>query len=271
MADLENRVAIVSGASRGIGRAYALALAAAGAKVVALARSVEGDPAKIGSLTEVVATARAAGGDIVAFACDIGDEASIVLAVEQAVANYGGVDVLLNNAIWPIRGFDALAVAADEWSATFRLNVTGSYIFMREVIPHMLRRGGGSIINMTTASAQSSQPGAATHGYPAYCVTKAGLERLTTYFATEFGGRNIAVNAISPGNIAQYMKGGRQPDPAFWGDPIVHLAGQRPVNGLTGQILHTYQFGRLWGPKPATPINWSPEIKAILREAGLEP
>lgn len=269
MKDLAGKVAIVSGASRGIGRTYALALAEAGAQVVALARTLDGDPSKAGALAEVVATARAAGGNLVAHACDIGDEASIVRAVERTVADHGGVDILLNNAIWPIRGFDALKVTLEEWAVTFRLNVGGAYVFMREVVPHMIARGGGSIINMTTASAQSSQPGTTNHGYPAYAVTKAGLERLTTYFAAEFEDRNIAVNAISPGNVSRYMRGGREPDRRFWGTPILHLAQARPRDGLTGQVLHTYEFGRAWGPKPPAPAEWDEEITTMLREAGV--
>jgi len=269
MHDLSGKVAIVAGASRGIGRTYALALAEAGARVVALARTVDGDPSKIGSLAEVVATARAAGGDLVASACDIADEASMVRAVRETVASHGGVDILLNNAIWPIRGFDALAVTLEEWAVTFKLNVGGAYVFMREVIPHMIARGGGSIINMTTASAQTSQPGTTNHGYPAYAVSKAGLERLTTYFAAEFADRNVAVNAISPGNASRYMRGGRELDRRFWGEPIVHLAWQRPQGGISGQVLHTYEFARSWGPKPAAPPQWDEQITAMLRDFGI--
>jgi NAD(P)-dependent dehydrogenase (short-subunit alcohol dehydrogenase family) len=270
MADLSGKVAIVSGASRGIGRAYALALAGAGVKVVALARTVDGDPSRPGSLAELVATARAMGGEVVARACDIGDEAGIVEAVRQTVADHGGVDILLNNAIWPIRGFDALEVSLEEWATTFRLNVGGAYVFMREVVPQMIARGGGSIINMTTASAQESTPGTTNHGYPAYAVTKAGLERLTTYFAAEFEDRKIAVNAISPGNVSRYMqRTGRQPDLRFWGEPILHLAQARPGDGPTGQVLHTYEFGRSWGPKPEAPPHWDEAISTLLREFGL--
>jgi 3-oxoacyl-[acyl-carrier protein] reductase len=267
MADLSGKVALVSGASRGIGRAYALALAEAGVKVVALARTVDGDPSRPGNLAELVATARARGGEVFARACDIGDEAGIVEIVRQTVADHGGVDILLNNAIWPIRGFDALKVSLEEWATTFRLNVGGAYVFMREAVPQMIARGGGSIINMTTASAQESKPGTTNHGYPAYAVTKAGLERLTTYFAAEFEDRNIAVNAISPGNVSRYMqRTGRQPDLRFWGAPILHLAQARPGAGPTGQVLHTYEFGRSWGPKPAAAAQWDEEITTLLRE-----
>jgi NAD(P)-dependent dehydrogenase (short-subunit alcohol dehydrogenase family) len=268
---LTGKIAVVSGASRGIGRAYALFLADAGARVVGLARSVGGDPNVAGSLAEVVATARARGREVLGLACEVGDDASIARAVEQTLANFGGVDVLVNNAVAPTRAFDALDVPADEWEAAFAINVRGVHAFMRETIPHMITRGGGSIINITSGSAHVTKRGDSAHGYPAYAVTKAALERLTTYFAAEFADRNVAVNAISPGHVTRYIDSGREPEPRFWAPPLLHLAAQRPgEGGLTGHVLHTYQFGRSWGPAPIPRQNWDSELAAILRDAGLE-
>jgi NAD(P)-dependent dehydrogenase (short-subunit alcohol dehydrogenase family) len=267
---LEGKVALVSGASRGVGRTYALALAEAGANVIALARSLEGEPTRLGSLTEVVATARQSGLQVAALACDLRDEANIAEVVQQAVASLGGVDILVNNAVWTIRGFNPLAVPKDDWDGAMRVNVRGTYVFMREVVPHMLARGGGSIINITSGSAGVTARGSGAHdGFLAYGVSKAALERLTTYFAAEFADRNIAVNAISPGHVSRYLESRREPDRAFWGEPIVHLGMQRPPDGLTGRILHTYGYGRAWGPTPPTPPLWDPDIVAILRDAGI--
>jgi len=267
---LKDKVAIVSGASKGLGRAYALALAEAGAQVVALARSVEGDPSKPGSLAELVATGRAMGGKITAFGCDITNEASIVQAVQETIANFGAVDVLVNNAVWQGRGFKVLEAPLDDWENTMRVNVRGPYVFMRELVPQMIERGGGSIINITSASAGRTEPGTGMHdGLLIYGVSKAALERLTTYFAAHYRGRGVAVNAISPGHVFNYMQAsGREPDRAYWGAPIVHLAQQRPAEGLTGEILHTYTYGRSWGPKPATPPQLDEHLVAILEEFG---
>jgi NAD(P)-dependent dehydrogenase (short-subunit alcohol dehydrogenase family) len=111
-----------------------------------------------------------------------------------------------------------------------------------------------------------------------YGVSKAALNRLTTYFAAEFEDLGIAVNSLSPGDAAAYMRmvngvdedageehvaAGNQLDERFWGGPVVYLAGARPAD-VTGQILHTYTFGETWGPIYETPPKWSPEILKVL-------
>lgn len=265
-ARLDGRIAIVSGASRGVGRTYALALAEAGARVLALARSAEGDPAVPGTLAELAATATARGLTIEPRACDVGDESSIASAVAHAAKRFGGVDILINNAVSAIRQFNALAVPPEEWDATFRVNVRAPYAFMRECIPHMIARGGGSIVNITSGAAGVTKPGMGAHGFPAYAVTKAALERLTTYFAAEHAEAGIAVNAVSPGNVGYYTRDDAEPDAAYWGDPMVHLAAQRPADGLTGRILHTYEYGRSWGPDGARPL--TDAIRDMLRVSG---
>lgn len=266
MTALAGKVAIVSGASRGVGRAYALALAEAGARVMALARSADGDPTVPGTLAELVATGRAAGLDIAACRCDAGDETSIASAVEQTAGAFGGIDILVNNAVAAIHKFDALAVPAEEWDGTFRVNVRAPYAFMQAVIPQMIARGGGAIVNITSGAAGRTRPGMGAHGYPAYAVTKAALERLTTYFAAEYAEAGIAVNAVSPGNVGYYTRDGAEPDRAYWGPPIVHLAAQRPADGLSGEIVHTYEYGRSWGPSAERPM--TDAIRDMLRVSG---
>ena len=266
MTALAGRIAIVSGASRGVGRAYALALAAAGARVMALARSAEGDPATPGTLAELAAAGRAAAFDIAVCRCDVQDEASIATAVAQTIDRFGGVDILINNAVSAIHQFDALAVPPDEWDDTFRVNVRAPYAFMRACVPQMIARGGGSIVNITSGAAGATKPGMGAHGFPAYAVTKAALERLTTYFAADYADAGIAVNAVSPGNVGYYTRDGAEPDLAYWGDPMVHLAAQRPADGFTGRILHTYDYGRSWGPTPPPPL--TDAIRDMLRASG---
>jgi NAD(P)-dependent dehydrogenase (short-subunit alcohol dehydrogenase family) len=274
--ELAGKVALVSGASRGVGRTYALALAAAGAAVIATARTLRGDPATPGSLTEVAATARRDDLKLVAYACDVEDEDSIAGVAQHAIANHGGVDVLVNNAA-VLGVIPHLDVPRDVWERYMRVNVRAPYVFIRELIPQMATRGGGAIINVTAGGTGSFGAGlAAVRGSPMhddvlhYGVSKAALDRMTVWFATEYEPDNVAVNGISPGQVSRYMRdSGRQPDPDFWGAPLVWLARQRPKDGgVTGQILHTYQFGHSFGPHAPPRTDHDEVLRGLLREAG---
>jgi citronellol/citronellal dehydrogenase len=281
---LEGKVIVVSGASRRLGRCYALALARAGARVVGLARTVGNDPGKMGTLAEVEATARQAGHDVTASYCDLSDEDGIERVVDDVVRRFGGIDGLVNNAVSTVDRIDPLDVPQDVWEESFRVNVRAPYVLIARSVPHMIARGGGSIINITSLSAGTTGKGAGAHaGLLQYGVSKAALNRLTSYFAAELEEDNIAVNAISPGDASAYMRvvndlgpevpeqdvvAGEQLDEDFWGGPIVFLAGARPSD-LTGQVLHTYTFGQSWGPRPATPPEWSPEIRGLLTRDNL--
>jgi citronellol/citronellal dehydrogenase len=265
---LEGKVAIVVGASRGVGRTYALALAEAGAKVVALARSVDGDPEKPGTLAELAATIRKGGGEVTILPCDLTDDARGLESARAAVAAYGGVDVLVNNAVWPVRGLKTLDISHHEWSSAMQVNIRGPYLFMREAVPSMLGRGGGSIVNITSAAAGFTRPGDGSHdGLVTYCVSKAALERLTSWFSAHYETRNIAVNAISPGHVTSYMEmSGGEPDLAYWGEPVAWLGKQRPKDGgLTGEILHTYTYGNGWGAEPGDAPKRNEHILAVMR------
>jgi NAD(P)-dependent dehydrogenase (short-subunit alcohol dehydrogenase family) len=281
---LEGKVIVVSGASRRLGRCYALALAKAGARVVGLARTLGDDPEKMGTLAEVEATARKAGHEVTAYRCDLSDEAEIERVFEAVVGRFGGIDCLVNNAISTVDRMDCLNVPQDVWEEALRVNVRAPYVFMARSVPHMIARGGGSIVNITSLSAGTTGKGAGAHaGLLHYGVSKAALNRLTDYFAAEFEEDNIAVNAISPGDASAYMRlmndvspevperdvvAGKQLDDEFWGNPIVYLAGARPSD-LTGQVLHTYTFGQTWGPSYATAQQWSPEIRSLLTRDNL--
>jgi NAD(P)-dependent dehydrogenase (short-subunit alcohol dehydrogenase family) len=198
----------------------------------------------------------------------VANETSIADAVDQARESFGGVDILINNAVAPIRKFNSLDVPEEEWERTATLNVRAPYLFMRLLVPDMIARGGGAIVNITSGAAGTTIRGTLAHdGYLAYGVSKAALERLTTFFAAEYRDRNIAVNAISPGHVSRYVEDGRQPDLHFWGDPIVHLVSGIEAE-LTGRILHTYGFGCSWGPVPATAPQWDGLICSMLRDAG---
>jgi NAD(P)-dependent dehydrogenase (short-subunit alcohol dehydrogenase family) len=281
---LAGKVIVVSGASKRLGRCYALALARAGAQVVALARTLGDDPAQMGTLREVEATARAEGLQVAARRCDLEDEASIRDVVEQAAREFGGIDGIVNNAVFADR-IKSRGIARSHWDRAFGVNVRAPYVLIDTAAPHMEQRGGGSIINITSLAAGKTGKGGGAHrGLLLYGLTKAALNRMTSWYAAELEGGNIAVNAISPGDVSVYMRlvngidpetpdrevvAGEQLDEAFWGDPVVWLAGARPAQ-VTGEILHTYTFGESWGPSRDRPPQWSPAIQRILGRDNLK-
>jgi NAD(P)-dependent dehydrogenase (short-subunit alcohol dehydrogenase family) len=265
-ADLTGKVAIVTGASQGIGRAYTLALAGAGARVVACARTLGGlsDQSPERTLAGLVATAKGTTlpGEVLAVPCDLGSEADIVSMVNQAAANFQGIDVVINNAgLYPHH--DSLAVTADELDREWSINVRAPYLLIREAVPHMILRGGGSIINITSRVARFTDRDAdrASHeGLFVYGVTKAALDRLTSYLAEELRSYDIAVNGLSPGCVltdtwrdvapadyedARLSGVGKAPLPEVMGPAMLYLAAQT-AKTMTGQILHTDTFGRTW-------------------------
>ena len=246
--DLTGTVAFVSGASRGLGRTYALALAKAGAKVFATARTAQGDPATQGSLAELEATGRAEGLDIAIGRMNLANTCDIEAAVTTCVERFGRLDTVVNNAVWTINRLDLLEIDVEEWEMAFRINVIAPYQLMRAAAAHMQKNGGGSVINLTSIAARSIESAVTSAGFPTYSVTKSALERLSSYAGADLAQSGIAVNAISPGNAEYYMRDGRDPDMEFWGAPMVHLAAQRAPGGITGKIVHTYEYGDKWGP-----------------------
>jgi NAD(P)-dependent dehydrogenase (short-subunit alcohol dehydrogenase family) len=265
-AELAGRVAIVTGASKGIGRAYAFALAQAGALVVATARTLgesKEDEAEQ-TLAGLVASAREAGipGQIWAQSCDLEREDDIVRIVDHAVANFGTVDIVVNNAgLYPHQ--DSFAVTVPEWDQIMAVNVRAPYLVIRQAAPHMMQRGRGSIINITSRVARFTdrvQDRAAHQDLFVYAVSKAALDRLTTYFSEELRPFGVAVNGLSPGCVltdtwkrvapddfeaARQSGDGKQPLPEVMGPAVLYLA-QQTAETMTGQILHTDTFGTAW-------------------------
>jgi NAD(P)-dependent dehydrogenase (short-subunit alcohol dehydrogenase family) len=276
---LDGKVVIVTGASKRLGRCYALALARQGAKVVALARSMGEHPAQPGTLAELTAAARRDGLELDVRRCDLGDEDAIRRLVDDVARRFGGVDAVVNNAVARVDRLDSMNIPRDIWEDQMRINVRAPYLLTVLAAPHMAARGGGAIINITSMSGGTTGRGGGAHaGLVHYGVSKAALNRLTTYFGAELEPDGISVNSLSPGDAAAYMRmvngvdadageehiaAGNQLDERFWGDPVVYLAGARPAD-VTGQILHTYTFGETWGPRYETPPQWSPEILKVL-------
>jgi NAD(P)-dependent dehydrogenase (short-subunit alcohol dehydrogenase family) len=258
---LRGKVAIVTGASAGIGRAYALALAGEGATVVAAARRLgggEGEAPDASTLATVVKAGEKLPGRIYAEACDVAIEADIVRLVGQTAANFGRIDVLVNNAAMLPR-FDSFAIGGEEWDRVMAVNVRGPYVAIREAAPHMKRQGSGSIINIT-AGVGSMTPKSNYAGFLLYGVSKAGLNRLSYFMASELKPHGIAVNCLSPGvvasesalraNPAVASSGTHKPcTPEVLGPALLCLA-QQTAETLTGQILHTDEYPKVWPSAP---------------------
>jgi NAD(P)-dependent dehydrogenase (short-subunit alcohol dehydrogenase family) len=190
MKPLQDKVAVVTGASSGIGRAAARLFAAQGARLVVSAR-------RESELADLVATIRADGGEAVSVAGDVRDEATAVALVQTAQTHFGGLDIAFNNAgaIPETAPTPDLSVAG--WRDTLDINLTGAFLCARHQIPAMLARGGGSILFTSTFVGH-------TVGFPgmaAYASAKAGLIGLTQVIAAEFGPQNIRANALLCGGV----------------------------------------------------------------------
>ncbi len=191
---LSGRVALVTGASQGIGRACSLALAAAGASVALAARNEA-------KLAEVAAEIAAAGGIAHCFPLDIADEASIKACAKAVVAHFGKLEVLVNNAGITRDGLTLRMKRAD-WDDVLNTNLTGAFLLSQAAMSPMLKARWGRIINITSIVGQAGQAGQAN-----YAASKAGLIGLTKSLARELAGRAVTVNAVAPGYIETAMTG----------------------------------------------------------------
>jgi 3-oxoacyl-[acyl-carrier protein] reductase len=192
MFSLKDRVALVTGASQGIGRATALALAQAGARVVAAARNAE-------KLSEVVAAITAAQGEAIAVPMDVADAEQVKAGFRNALERFGKLDILVNNAAITRDGL-AVRMKADDWDAVLRTNLTGAHLCAQQAMSVMMRARYGRIINVASVVAETGNPGQVN-----YVAAKAGLIGLTRALAVEVASRNITVNAVAPGFIVSPM------------------------------------------------------------------
>jgi 3-oxoacyl-[acyl-carrier protein] reductase len=191
MTSLEGRVALITGASRGIGRAIALHAASRGASVVALARGEHARPVA----DEIVA----AGGQAEAVGADVTDPATIDAAVTRALERFGRLDILVNNA-GITRDRLMLRMKPEDWDAVLSTNLTAAYTTVQAVLKTMIRQRSGRIINLTSVVGQAGNAGQAN-----YAASKAGLIGFTKALALEIASRNITVNAVAPGLIDTEM------------------------------------------------------------------
>ncbi len=189
---LEGRVALVTGASQGIGHACARALASQGAIVAIAARNQQ-------KLDDLVAQIAASGGKAAAFVMDVGDEEQIKSGVKAAIGQFGKIDILVNNA-GITRDQLVMRMKRADWDTVLNTNLTSAYLCIQQVIGSMLKQRWGRIINITSIFGQTGQAGQAN-----YAASKAGLIGLTMAMAREVGSRNITCNAVSPGFIETSM------------------------------------------------------------------
>jgi len=192
MFSLKDKVALVTGASQGIGRATALALAEAGAKVAVAARSAD-------KLASLVSEIEARGGEGLAVTMDVADAAQIKAGFQQVLAKFGKLDILVNNAAIT-KDTLALRMKLEDWDAVLRTNLTGAYLCVQQALGAMLKQRSGRIINLSSVVAETGNAGQAN-----YVASKAGLIGLTRAIAVEVASRSITVNAVAPGFIETPM------------------------------------------------------------------
>ena len=190
--NLSGRVAVVTGASQGIGRACALVLAEAGADVALASRNVE-------KLEAVAKELEAAGRKAMVLNVDVSKAESVKAGISKTLETWKKIDILVNNA-GVVRDNLFLRMKIEDWDAVLRTNLDGAYHCIKEVLPGMVRQRYGRIINITSVVAQVGNPGQAN-----YIASKAGLIGLTKAVASEVARRNITVNAVAPGFMATPM------------------------------------------------------------------
>ncbi len=254
---LEGKSAIITGAGRGLGRAIALAMSREGASVTVMSRSLN-------ELEDVAAQIRDREGTCLVSQGDVSSRADVTRTVKQAAERFSTVDVLVNNAavIGPVRFREDADL--DAWKETIGINLTGAFLFIRAVLPFMIQKGGGKIINISSGLGQMPFP-----KFCAYSVSKAGIIQLTRSLSEELGPLNIQVNAIDPGvmdthmqeqirsygpavlgtsvyeNFMEYKKKGHLKDPAEVASLAVFLASPEAglLSGYNGTLSEYARLG----------------------------
>jgi len=268
MGKLDGKVAIVTGASRGIGAAIAELFAGEGGKVVCAARTLhEGGHRLEGSLERTVGNIRAAGGEAMAVVTDVSTEAECLALVEQARAAYGPIDVLVNNAALNYY-IPTVDYPTNRWVRAFAVNVHGPFMLSKAVLPDMIARRAGAVVNISSGAAIGPGRGPyqdqTARGGVLYGATKAALERFTQGLAQEmsqYGGITVAAVSPSrvvptPGTLFHNLVSGMD-DPR--GEPAAYMAraalllASEPAANVNGRVTYSQQilaeYGLLNEPK----------------------
>ena len=216
---LDGQIAVITGSGRGIGRAIALAYAREGAKLALAARSVT-------ELQETVSAVSELGAEAIAVRTDVTSQEDTERLAHRVVERFGRIDVLVNNAgnSGPVGPLHVNDIA--DWVNTINVNLTGTFLVCRAVIPVMLERSGGKIINLSGAGATN-----AWSNMSAYCSSKAAVVRLTEVLAQELDGKGITVNALGPGSVHTSMWDKMTEQAAQAGADFIHQLGLRVTSG----------------------------------------
>ena len=249
---LDGKVAIVTGASRGIGKAIALGYAREGAAVVVAARTeVEKDKNLPGTITRTAQEIEELGGKALPVRCDVTDEASVAAMVEKCLTAFGRIDILVNNAGVAFH-YPIVDTPLKRWEIVIRVNLTGAFLCTKAVLPGMIGQRQGSIINLSSLAADERDTGTVPTGV-AYAAAKAGLDRFTWGLAAEVGRFNIAVNGLKP-KLPVDTEGmrywAREEERTGWVPPdkmvrcAIFLAAQ-DASGVTGTVATDEELS-LW-------------------------
>ena len=216
---LDGQIAVITGSGRGIGRAIALAYAREGAKLALAARSET-------ELQETVSAVSELGAEAIAVRTDVTSQEDTERLAHRVVERFGRIDVLVNNAgnSGPVGPLHVNDIA--DWVNTINVNLTGTFLVCRAVIPVMLERSGGKIINLSGAGATN-----AWSNMSAYCSSKAAVVRLTEVLAQELDGKGITVNALGPGSVHTSMWDRMTEQAAQAGADFIHELGLRVTSG----------------------------------------
>ena len=251
MGQMDGMVAIVTGASRGLGRAIAKEYAREGASVVICARR-QSPTGLDGTLEQTRLDISDAGGEVLAINCDVTDDAQVNEMVRQAMERFGKIDVLFNNAGAMVLGESILDIDPARWDQLMRVNVSGPYLCSRTVLPIMMEQQRGSIINIGSRMATDPNQG----GGVLYSASKAAVHMFSLCLADEVRDYNIAVNILSPGALRSEGSAAIpwtqrdwnvRVDPSVVAPCAVYLALQ-DASTFTGQLAARADFGTTWGP-----------------------
>jgi NAD(P)-dependent dehydrogenase (short-subunit alcohol dehydrogenase family) len=239
---IDGKVAIVTGSSRGLGKAVALGLAREGANIVISARTEVENPQLPGTIYNTAQEIQALGRRVLAIRCDVSSEQSVNDMVKKTLDEFGHIDILVNNAgvafYYPV-----IETPLKRWEIVLRVNIVGAFLCSKAVLPKMIEQKSGSIINISSLAA-NERDGAKVSTGLAYAVAKAGLDRFTWGLAAEVGRFNIAVNCLKPQEVVD-TEGMRfwvkEMDRKGWVTPekmvkcAVFLA-QQDAKGVTGTV-----------------------------------
>ena len=221
---LKDKVALITGGGRGIGKAVALAYGREGARLAICARTGS-------ELEETAKEIRALGADCLAVVCDVSLEESVAKTAQEVQEKFGRIDVLINNAGVMTRPTPLAELEVRKWDYTISVNLRGPFLMTRALLPLMMRQKSGSIINVSSSIGRGAYA-----NFAAYAASKWGIEGLTQTLAAEVSPHNIRVNSVEPGYVATKLTGyhGSRPDSVT---EVFVFLGADESKGITGRML----------------------------------